>query len=781
MESQGDGLTRDHLILITGLRERDLDDTLRVCAPYLRVTTSGAIRPYHQSLRDFLRQSGDMHIYPRDTNADIADRLTHAYQGRWTECPYLLEHLATHLAAACTPAGDAPPVVRQAVAVLTDPAFLHTRAATAGIDALRADEARLLEALRTPHPELIAAYQAIRRQTHHLRGWNPRQQPGFLLQQLLYETVAGGNLTLTRAIARYLDQEQFPHLRTLWATRGSDQLIHTLSGHTAPAGAVAVTPDGSRVITGSDDGTARVWDLTTGRELHTLTGHTTPVGAVAVTSDGFRAITGADDGTVRAWDLMTGQEIHTLTGYVAPTEAMARATNGNRAMALASDGSRVIIGSEDGTVRVWDLTTGRELRILTGHTGPVQAVAVTPDGTHAITGSNGDKTARVWDLATGEVTHTLTEGHTAPIHAVSLTPDGTLAITSSHSDDGAYTGTSRVWDLTTGEVTHTLTEGHPVAVQAVALTPDGSRAITGGSDGTVCVWDLAGNQEPYALTSHTTMVRAVALTPDGTHAITSSQDAGPRVWDLTTNRERQIATSYTRQVIKVVLIPNRPQAIVVPLGNTVAIRDLDTGQELYTVISDHGWVGGVAATPEGAHAIAVFGDTPITWDPEKGQPLGLTGHTDIVTAVAVTPDGSRAVTGSQDATARVWDLATGRELHILTGHAAPVGAVAVTSDSSRVITGSDDGTAWVWDLATGQELHTLTGPVGVVAVTLDSSGMISGSDDGTVRMWDLATGRQVLCFAAPHEILCVAMTTDVPPKILCGSGGDVLYLEVRSY
>ncbi|MFF0000941.1 AAA family ATPase [Streptomyces avermitilis] len=824
VEGQGEGLTRDQLTLITGLRERDVDDALRVCAPYLRVTPRGMIRPYHQSLRDFLRQPGDLHIYPRDTNIDIADRLTQVCQGRWMDCPYLLENLATHVAAACPLTCDAPPAVHQAAAVLTDPAFIYARAATAGIDGLLTDAARILEALPNPSPELVAVYRAARRQSHHLRGWNPREQPGFLLQQLLYETVVGGNRTLARAMARYLDQEQFPHLQTLWATRGSAQLVHTLSGHTAPVGAVAVTPDGSRVITGSDDGTARVWDPTTGRELHTLSGHTAPVDAVAVTSDGSRAITDSEDGTTRAWDLMAGQEFRTLTGHMAPPEAMALAVDGSRAMALAPDGSRAITGSEDGTAHVWDLTTGRELHTLTGHTGPVQAVAITPGGTYAITGSQGDRTARVWDLTTGQETHALTGDHTTPLHAVGLTPDGTHAITSSHSNDDAYTGIARVWDLTTGQETHTLTGGHPVAVQVVGLTPDGTHAITGGGDGTVCVWDLTGSQEPYALTGHTSMVRAMGLTPDGTRAITSSQDASPRVWDLATSREGQVATSYTRPVLTVAMIPNSTRAIVVPLGDTAAIWDLNSGQELCRAISDHGWVGAVAGTPDGIHGIAAFGDTPVMWDLDSGQEQQFTGHTDIVLSMAVTSDGTCAITGSQDETARVWDLATGRELHTLSGHAASVRAVAVvpdgtcvitasddgttrvwnlttgqerhilvghaasvhtvavTPDGTCVITGSEDGTARVWDLATGRELHTLSGhaaSVHTVAVTPDGTCVITASDDGTTRLWNLTTGQQVMCFAAPHDSLCLAVTLDDPPKMVCGSGGDMFYLEVR--
>jgi hypothetical protein len=151
---------------------------------------------------------------------------------------------------------------------------------------------------------------------------------------------------------------------------------------------VAVTPDGARIVTGSEDKTARVWDARTGAELLPLTGHTRAVWAVAVTPDGARIVTGSEDNTARVWDARTGAELLQLKGH----------TGAVYAVAVTPDGARIVTGSKDNTARVWDARTGAELLQLKDHPGAVYAVAVTPDGSRIVTGSP-DTTSRLWDMA----------------------------------------------------------------------------------------------------------------------------------------------------------------------------------------------------------------------------------------------------------------------------------------------------------------------------------------------------------------------------------------------
>jgi DNA-binding beta-propeller fold protein YncE len=240
-------------------------------------------------------------------------------------------------------------------------------------------------------------------------------------------------------------------------------------GHSARISGVAVTPDGKRVVSASDDNTLKIWDLASGRELRTLTGHTWGVTAVAVTPDGKRVVSASDDNTLKIWDLASGRELRTLTGH----------TGCVGAMALTPDGKRVVSGSDDDRLKIWDLASGHELRTYAGHLHP-KAVAVTPDGQRAVSAEGAE--LKVWELGSGRGLRTLT-GHTDWVLAVAITQDGQRAISA------CIDGTLKVWDLGSGRELRTLS-GHGQRVLAVAVTPDGQGAISGSYDNTLKVWDL---------------------------------------------------------------------------------------------------------------------------------------------------------------------------------------------------------------------------------------------------------------------------------------------------
>lgn len=233
-----------------------------------------------------------------------------------------------------------------------------------------------------------------------------------------------------------------------------------LVGHTGEVSAVALTPDGQGIVTGGHDGMLRLWDRRTGREqvclrpAGTRTGlpfrPADPVSAVAVTPDGQWIVSGDMGGTVRVWDLAVGREQACLTSHNGPVWAVA----------VTPDGRRIVSGGGgDGTIRVWDRKSGRELaryargwsvRRLPGHLKGVAAVAVTPDGSRIVSCGGaggglvrgldpGDGTIRIWDRASGRQLACLT-GHSRGVTGIAITPDG-AEIVSVGSDH-----TIRIWD-----------------------------------------------------------------------------------------------------------------------------------------------------------------------------------------------------------------------------------------------------------------------------------------------------------------------------------------------
>ena len=187
--------------------------------------------------------------------------------------------------------------------------------------------------------------------------------------------------------------------RKVWDAAGGRERL-TLKGHVRRSTSVSWSPDGTRLATGSRDGTAKVWDAAGGRALVTLGGHTGMVDSVSWSPDGTRLATGSRDGTAKVWDAAGGRELLALEGHT-----------GGSSVSWSPNGSRLATGSQDGMAKVWDAAGGRERLTLKGHTGRSFPCAWSPDGRRLATGSE-DGTAKVWDAAGGRERLTLT-GHRA--------------------------------------------------------------------------------------------------------------------------------------------------------------------------------------------------------------------------------------------------------------------------------------------------------------------------------------------------------------------------------
>lgn len=572
------------------------------------------------------------------------------------------------------------------------------------------------------------------------------------------------------------------------------------AGHAAPVVAIAFSPDGRLLASGSIDTTIKLWETTTWRELRTFSGHTAPVRWVAFSPDGRWLASGANDKTVRLWNLGAGREWRTLAGHGAQVASVA----------FSPDGRWLASGGADKTLKLWDVATGRELRTIPGHAGGVEAIAFSPDGRWLASGGS-DKTVKIWDAGTGRELRTLT-GHTAPVQWVVFSPDGgTLA-------SAAEDKTVRLWEAGTGRETRTLV-GHTGSVFSLAFSPDGRWLASGSRDRTTRLWEVATGREARTFVDKSYPVLAVAFSPDGyTLASAGGESTIPasfssviRLWEAGTGREVStlvgkvgvgVATGFSsdgRWLISENLEKN---------GVTGKFMELDTGK-LYEMttdvsISDQGpqlvlpkllegfqflqkhklrvpnaaissgpmdadgktmWAC-FAMTGAGGLAVA-NGQTIRLWNIATGpQPRTLAGHTATITAIAFGPGGRLLVSRGEDKTLRFWDVTTGQEVRSLanvSGLSNWPAALTFSPDGRWLAAGSENNVK-LWETATGREIRTLAGHAGAVkavAFSADGRRLASAGLDRQIKLWAVDTGEELRTVASQStKIFCLAFSPD---------------------
>jgi len=580
-----------------------------------------------------------------------------------------------------------------------------------------------------------------------------------------------------------------------------------LKGHDGVLWSARLAPDGKRIVTASEDKTARVWNAENGDQPAILRGHTEGVRVASFSPDGRQVITGSTDKTARLWNAETGQQSAVLEhdGVV-------------RSAAFSSDGRRVVTASDDKTARIWDVQTGKQIAALTGHTARVRDAAFSPNGRYVLTSSD-DKTARLWDSKTGEPVHIL-EGHTQSVRGVAFSPDGERAVTTSldHS--------ARVWSVETGKQSVIL--GHGDVVTSAAFSPDGQRIVTASDDNTVPIWDaqmgerivtLSGRTAVYSpdgrsivtsdgdtariwnadngklamvLRGHRSRVTGAVFSPDGRSVLTASDDKTARLWSAGTETNTQMAVlvAHTGSAGRAVFSPDGRRALTASDDNSVRLWDAEAGRQIATFT--RAGSGMAAFSPDGRLVAIPDNNTVVVRDANTGEREDriFQGHSAAVQSVAFSADGRRIVTASDDRTARVWDLQTGGQIAALTEHTAPVRSAVFSPDGLRVVSTqtpqrsgnvtivtSNDSVALLWDALSGRVILRFEGDmVQLYDATFSPDGkrIVTASGDNTARIWDAATGKPIAVLSGHSDSVLSAAFNSRGDKIVTASADETV-------
>ena len=273
--------------------------------------------------------------------------------------------------------------------------------------------------------------------------------------------------------------------------------------------------------------------------------------------------------------------IHTLTGHSGKAASIA----------VSVDGQLLASGSDDHTIKLWHLGTGKLLHTLIGESGRVLTIALSPDGQIlASSHKTSDRSCiKIWHLGTGKLLRTLT-GHHKWIYSLAISPDGQTLVS------GGYKIKS--WNLNTGEPLHTLA-GHKKSVYSLAISPSGETLVSSGGDKTIKIWHLGTGELLRTLTGHSDWVRTLAISPDGQFLASGSDDHTIKLWHLNTGKLIRTLTGHTDWVVSLVISPDRQTLISGSRDNTIKLWNLDTGKLLRTLTGHKKWVYSLAVSPDG--------------------------------------------------------------------------------------------------------------------------------------------------------------------------------------
>lgn len=501
------------------------------------------------------------------------------------------------------------------------------------------------------------------------------------------------------------------------------EIISRLKGHGDSVYAVAYSPDGKYLVTGSLDHTLKLWETATGKEVKTYDGttaHQKMVLCVAFSPDGQMIASGSSDNTLKVWDVPVSSPIRSL-----------KSADATSAVALSADSSKVAVGGKDGSIRIVAAADFKELAKLDGHQGPITGLAFSANG-QLLASAGTDRTVRFWNTANGQVLATV-GAHRGSVNAVAINPNNTAAY--SVGDDGLL----KFWQLPPAPAKSL--PGHTAAIHAMALSADGNLIVTGGEDKSVRQFAMAGAKEIRALTGPQAPVTSVALAGNNTQIAAGSADRHVYLWNAADGKPLGQALAHAGNVTGVQFNPQGTQ--LVTAGADGLVKQWAMPLQAGRAIAHPDAVLAALASADGKKLYTGSADKIVrVWDALKPAiERQLTGHTAPVTALAVSANGQLLVSGGADSTIRIWNQATGKEADVLIAHAGPITSLALNPPGNQLVSTGEDGMVKLWQLpAVPPKTFVHPDQVSTLALTADGAKLLTGSGDRIVRLWNLANG-----------------------------------------
>jgi WD40 repeat protein len=502
---------------------------------------------------------------------------------------------------------------------------------------------------------------------------------------------------------------------------GSRELVY--QGHTGDVRCLALSLLEDRLVSGSDDGTVRIWKVASAEPDVVLSGHLGSVRSVGFLSHDRELASASHDGTIRIWDVLSGNCVRTFHDY----------EGGMEDLAIWAGSSRALVASRDGMVRLWDLVQGDQQAVFAAHTAWVESVRWADE--QRFVSCSLDGTVAVWDIAEKRCLARYQVGHRVSavesIEGVDLVAFG--------GGDSNVTLASVVG----GEV-HAVERltGHSDRVTALSVAAQANLLVSGSEDGTARIWSLDDGARPSASMRSEGAVRvtAVCLSDGGSIAVSAAEDGLLRAWSISTGQLAWQEPVLPGNIRPTCLATDGSRIVVGTDRGSLVILDARTGTRLHTLVLHEQPVSRVRMTTNGILLAAGDDGRVSLWDTNQGTLLNASGkRRREARALAVCEAAGIGISGAFDGSVWVHPMDQQELAYKLGDHGEQVISVAVSPDGQVVWSASRDGTVRMWPLAGSRPPLTDSVPedlVNCLAMSTDGRWAAAGCRDGTVKIWE---------------------------------------------
>ncbi len=567
-------------------------------------------------------------------------------------------------------------------------------------------------------------------------------------------------------------------------------------GHSGAVYALAFSPDGKHAVSGSEDKSLKIWELSSGKLLKTWQPYRNEAGLAPIFGaefalDGKYIFCGAGQigEPLQALEFGrqdTGPDVAPGRIFLDPSIVPIGEQPSVRAMCVSPDGSEVLALTAKNDLKLWNPNNGKLKQTFVRGQEQIASICFSPDGNWVFSG-NKDGSVTRWNAKTGKAASLFPNMHEGEVNAISVSPDGNSVLS------GAGNSSLKWWRPGTGTATLLHEFALPYSPgQTAAFSPDGKLIAYACADQTIVFWDTLAKRPVDTLAGHAKHVTVLRFSPDGKFLLSGSFDKSLILWKVETGASALVLNGYSKILKQVFFSPNKKFACVVPeFSKEMVVWDTETGGVRNVLEGHENDVITACISPKGKYLLSSGDDRKlILREFETGNILGrLEGHKDFVKALAISPDEKHALSGSDDNSLILWDLDTRKPLKIFTEHTAKVTSVAFSPDGKFATSGADDNTVKIWDIARRSLAANIPGQASrwsPVAFSPDGKFFLSIScETSQIELWDIAKKAVLKRFSLKYDsdspeskIYCGTPTTAAfspdGQRFLFSSGNDVL-------